>query len=58
MNNNTRAYLKVAYDSSAPGHWCMYELKSHRTGKEPGGTGHPDAGGDPYHSWMVGFYIP
>lgn len=58
MNNGTGAHLDVAYDSSSPDHWCLFELKSHRTGKESGGTGHPDAGGDLYHSWLVGFFTP
>jgi hypothetical protein len=60
MNNGTHASLDVAYNPAATnpalGTWCLFELKSYRTGKEPGGTGHPDAGGDLYHSWMVGFY--
>jgi hypothetical protein len=58
INNNTGASLDVAYDPASSGHWCLFELKSHRTGKEPGGTGHTDANADRYHSWMVGFYTP
>jgi hypothetical protein len=58
LNNNRIAYLDIRRVAASSGHWCVVELKSYRTGKEPGGTGGPDAGGDLYHSWVVGFYLP
>ena len=55
VNNGTQLYLDVHY-TSATSRWCVIEVKSHRTGHEPGGTGHTTPGDDLYHSWLVGVY--
>jgi len=55
VNNGTLFYLDVHY-TPATSSWCTFEIKSHRTGHEPGGTGHSTPGDDLYHSWMVGVY--
>jgi len=58
VRNGTAVNLGVKTTSPVTsGTWCVFELKSHRSGSEGSGAT-PDNGGDTFHSWVFGVYFP